>query len=119
MAFRLIVYTSTCCVSRGRHIGAADTTRTGVVLPQPSHMRQVAVICACMMLPVPASREDERVLEGLERVTEAGEGCRWRVGCGSVLDDQRSHWPCDEVCREARLHLLRILLLDRLIIQAK
>lgn len=35
----------------------------------------MAVICACMMLPVPASWEDERVFEDLERVTETGEGC--------------------------------------------
>ena len=77
------------------------------MLPQSTYMRQGGSDL-CLHDDAGACSSGRRTyVRGPVRVTNTSEGGGLARGCGFVLDDQRSHWPCDGV-----RHPVRLLLLD-------
>lgn len=92
---RLIVYTGPSRITRRHHTGGEGGTRPCILLPQSGYMRQGdSTLClhgCCRCLQLRKRRPVWRTRAG----DVAGEVEDGRMGCGCVLDDPRSHSPCD------------------------
>ena len=92
---RLMVYTGPSCITCWYHTGGEGGTRPCILLPQSGYMRQgdsnlcLHGCCRCLQL------EKRRPVWRTRAGDVAGEVEDRRMGCGCVLDDPRSHSPCD------------------------